>query len=321
MKAVVRHAYGPPESLELVDVDKPVPAEGEVLIRVRATALNASDIEVLTGEPLYGRIWGLFTPKFEILGSDVAGTVEAVGAGVTRFAPGDAVYGDLFEIWGGFAEYACAPESMLRHKPESMSFELAAALPQSGTIALQGLRDEAQLQPGQTVLINGAGGGAGSFAIQIAKAMGAEVTAVDSAEKLELVQSLGADHTIDYAEEDFTHSGRRYDIILDLVGHHSVFDFKRSLAPGGRYLMVGGPIRLLFGVLTLGSIISLLTRKSMKLLTISTNQDLDALERLVQSGELVPAIDKTYPLHRAPEALRRQRDGHAKGKLVIALDS
>jgi len=319
VKAVVRHAYGPPESLELVDIDKPVPAEGEVLIRVRATALNASDVEVLTGEPLYGRLWGLFTPAFEVLGSDVAGTVEAVGAGVTRFAPGDAVYGDLFEIWGGFAEYACAPESMLRHKPESLSFEQAAALPQSGTIALQGLRDTAHVRPGQRVLINGAGGGAGSFAIQIAKAMGAEVTAVDSGEKLELVRSLGADHTIDYAKEDFTHNRRRYDIILDMVGHHSIFDFKRSLAPGGRYLMVGGSIKLFFGVFFFGSIVSLLTRKSMKLLTIKTNRDLGALESLVQSGAVVPAIDKTFPLHQAPEALRWQQDGHAKGKLVIAL--
>lgn len=318
MKAVIRHAYGSPEVLELAEVERPVPGEGEVLVRVRATSLNASDWENLRGKPLYGRLWGFFTPKIRILGSDIAGTVAAVGPEVTRFAPGDAVYGDLLGSWGGFAEWVCAPESRLRPKPESMSFEQASAIPQSGAIALQGLRDMGQVQPGESVLINGAGGSAGTFAIQIAKVLGAEVTGVDNAHKLELMRSLGADHVIDYAEEDFTRSTRRYDLILDLVGHHSLFDFKRSLAPEGRYLVVGGPMKLLFGVLFLGSLVSLFTRKKMGLLAVEVNQGLDVLEGHFQSGAVVPVIDRRYPLSETPEALRRLGEGRALGKLVIA---
>jgi NADPH:quinone reductase-like Zn-dependent oxidoreductase len=317
MKAVVRQVYGPPEVLELVEVDEPVPGEGEVLVRVRATSLNASDWEILRGKPLYGRIFGLFRPRFRILGSDVAGTVEAVGPGVTRFEPGDAVYGDIFERFGGLAEQVCVPEGLLRPKPEPMSFEQAAALPQSGTIALQGLRDKGGVRPGQTVLINGAGGNAGTFAIQIAKDLGAEVTGVDSAEKLDLMRSLGADHVIDYAEEDFTSSGQRYDLILDLVGRHSVLDFKRALAPAGRYLLVGGAMKLLFGVLFLGTLVSLFSRKKMGLLAIELRQGLDRLEQLFESGAVVPVIDRCYPLRQAPQALRRLGQGHARGKLVI----
>ena len=248
MKAMVRKVYGPPDVLALTEVEKPMPKEGEVLVRVQATSLNASDYEILRGKPLYGRIFGFFTPKIRILGSDVAGMVEAVGQGVTRFAPGDAVYGDIFESWGGFAEWVSVPQGMLRPKPESMSFEQASAMPQSGTLALQGLSDKGQVRPGQAVLINGAGGSGGTFAIQIAKVLGAEVTGVDNAQKLELMRSLGADHVIDYAEEDFTRNGRRYDLILDLVGHHSVFDFKRALSPAGRYFVVGGAMKLIFGV-------------------------------------------------------------------------
>lgn len=318
MKAVIRHAYGPPEVLELAEVEKPVPGEGEVLIRVRATSLNASDWEILTGKPLYGRFWGFFTPKVRILGSDVAGTVEAVGSKVTRFSPGDAVYGDIFESWGGLAEWVCASEGMLRPKPESMSFEQASAIPQSGAIALQGLRDQGQVQAGQKVLINGAGGSAGTFAIQIAKVLGAKVTAVDNAQKLEMMRSLGADHVIDYAEEDFTRNGQRYDLILDLVGQHSLFDFKRALAPTGRYLIVGGAVPLLLGVLLLGSLVSLLTRKKMGLLIVKVNQGLEVLENHFRSGAVLPAIDRTYPLSETSEALRCLGEGRAKGKLVIA---
>ena len=320
MKAIVRDTYGPPELLELVELEKPVPGETEVLIRLHATSLNASDWEILTGKPLYGRIWGFFTPKFRILGSDIAGTVETVGAKVTRFSPGDAVYGDVFDRWGGFAEWVCAPEDMLRSKPKSMSFEQASAIPQSGAIALQGLRDKGRVQPGQTVLINGAGGSAGTFAIQIAKVLGAEVTAVDSEQKLELMRSLGADHVIDYAKEDFTKNGQRYDLILDLVGQHTVLDFKRALAPKGRYLIVGGPVLLILGVLSLGSLVSLFSRKKMGMLTIKVNQGLDRLEELFESGDVVPAIDRRYPLSETPRALRRLGDGRAKGKLVISLE-
>jgi NADPH:quinone reductase-like Zn-dependent oxidoreductase len=320
VKAVIRHVYGPPEVLEVAEVEKPAPGKGEVLVRIRATSVNASDWEILRGKPLYGRLWGFFTPRIRILGSDIAGTVESVGPSVTRFGPGDAVYGDVFDRWGGFAEWLCVPESMLRPKPESMGFEEAAAIPQSAAIALQGLRDKGQLQPGQAVLINGGGGGAGSFAIQIAKVLGADVTGVDNAEKLELMRNLGADHVIDHAEEDFTRSGQRYDLILDLVGHHSVIDFKRALAPKGRYLLVGGSMRLLFGVLFLGSLVSLFTRKKMGLLTIKVNRDLDVLEDHFRSGVVVPAIDRLYPLSDTPEALRRLGEGRAKGELVVVGD-
>ena len=321
MKAVVRHVYGPPEVLELAELNKPVPGEGEVLIRVRAASLNASDWEILRGKPLYGRIWGFFTPKIRILGSDVAGTVEAVGSNVTRFGPGDAVYGDIMERWGGFAEWVCAPETMLRPKPEFISFEQAAAMPQSGAIALQGLRDKGQVQAGQKVLINGAGGSGGTFAIQIAKALGAEVTAVDSAQKAELMRSLGADHVIDYAREDFTRNHKRYDLILDLVGKHSFFDFKRALAPTGRYLVVGGAVSLILRVVFLGALVSLLTRKKMGLLMVKVNQGLGVLEDYFRSGAVVPAIDRTYTLSETPEALRCLGEGRAKGKLVIAMGS
>jgi NADPH:quinone reductase-like Zn-dependent oxidoreductase len=317
MKAVIRRVYGPPDVLELAEVDKPAPGEGEVLIRVRATALNASDWEGLTGKPLYARIWGLFTPKIEILGSDVAGTVEAVGPGGTRFSVGDAVYGDIFDRFGGFAEWVCAPEERLRHKPESLSFEQAAAIPQSGAIAMQGLLAEGRVEPGKAVLINGAGGGAGTFAVQIAKARGAEVTGVDSAQKLELMRSLGADHVIDYAAQDFTRSGRRYDLILDTVGHHTVSDFRRALNEGGRYLLVGGAMRLVFGVLVLGPRTSLFSSKKMGLLMLEIGYGLERLEELVRSGEVAPVIDRCYPLHQTPEALLRLGQGRAAGKLVI----
>ncbi len=317
MKALVREVYGPPEVLELRDVEKPAPAEGEVLVRIRATALNASDLEILTGQPLYGRVWGFFTPKYRILGSDVAGTVEAVGPGVTRFEPGDAVYGDLFERWGGLAEWTCAPEGLLRPKPEDLSFVQAAALPQSGALALQGLSEVGHLKPGERVLINGAGGGVGTFAIQLAKHLGAEVSAVDSAEKLDLMRALGADQVIDYAAVDVTAGGQRFDLILDLVGHHSLSDFRRALAPRGRYYLVGGPMKLVLSVLFCGTLRSLFARQKTRLLTIRVNEGLEVLEAHARSGAVVPAIDRIYALSEAPEAFRRLAAGRARGKLVI----
>jgi NADPH:quinone reductase-like Zn-dependent oxidoreductase len=317
MKAVIREVYGSPDVLEFVDVEKPAPEDDEVLIRIHATSVNASDWEILRGKPLYGRLWGFFTPRVRILGSDVAGTVEAVGPKVTRFGPGDAVYGDVFEKWGGFAEWVCVPERMLRPKPEFMSFVEAAAIPQSAVIAAQGLREKGQIQPGQTVLINGAGGGAGTFAIQIAKGMGAEVTGVDNAEKLDLMRSLGADHVIDYAEEDFTRRTRRYDLILDLVGHHSLFDFKRALKPAGRYVLVGGSMKLILAVLSLGLLVSLFTRKNMEILAVKTNRDLDVVERQFRTGVVVPVIERCYSLSETPKALRHLGEGRARGKLVI----
>ena len=317
MKAIARQAYGPPEILEEVELDKPTPGDDEVLIRIHATSLNASDWELLTGSPLYGRLTGLFTPGIQVLGSDVAGTVEAVGAGVTRFQPGDEVFGDIFETWGGFAEWVCAPQGKLVPKPASMSFQQAAATPQSGLIALQGLFDKGQLKAGQSVLINGAGGGGGSFAVQLARNAGATVTGVDSAEKAELGRSLGADHAIDYAREDFTRNGQRYDLILDLVGHHSFRDFKRALAPEGRYLLVGGAMVLLLQVAILGALLSLFSRKKMGVLIHEPNKDLNTLVEHLDSGAVTPAIDKVYPLDETAEALRYLGEGHARGKVVI----
>lgn len=320
MKAIVRREYGPPDVLKLEEVDRPVPEDDEVLIEVHATALNASDWEILTGKPLYGRIWGFFKPKVEILGSDVAGRVEAVGANVTRFSPGDAVFGDIFERWGGLAEWVCAPQEMLRLKPEKLSFEQAAAMPQSAAIAQQGIVEKGELQHGQKVLINGAGGGGGSFALQLAKSLGGHVTAVDSAEKLELLRSLGADEVIDYAEKDVTRSGQRYDLILDLVGKHSLRDFQRALGPGGRYLLVGGSISLVLQTLLGGTMVSLLSRKKMALLLLETNAGLESMLELIEAGDVTPVIDRIYPLAETPQALRRLGEGRAKGKLVVSME-
>ena len=240
MRAIVHTKYGPPEFLQLTEVDKPTPKDDELLIKIRAVSLNASDWEFLTGKPLYARLGGLLKPRFHILGSDVAGQVEAVGRNVRRFQPGDEVFGDLFDCFGGFAEYVCAPEKLLTPKPDSMTPEQVASLPQGACIALQGIRDKGRVQPGDKVLINGAGGSAGSFAVQIAKSLGAEVTGVDNAEKLDMMRSIGADHVIDYTKEDFTRNGRRYDLILDLRAHHSFLDYRRALSARGIYLMVGG---------------------------------------------------------------------------------
>ena len=317
MKAMVRREYGPPEVLALEERDRPSPGDDEVLIRVRATSLNASDWEMLTGRPAYGRIWGFFTPKIQVLGSDVAGVVEAAGAKVERLRAGDEVFGDIFGVWGGLAEWVCAPERMLRPKPHSLSFEQAAAIPQSAAIALQGL---SRLAPGMHVLVNGAGGGGGSFAVQIARARGARVTAVDSAAKQELLRSLGADDVLDYTREDCTAGGRRYDLILDLVGRHALGDFRRALAPGGRYLLVGGSVSLLLRVLALGSLSSLLTRRKMGMLPLRNNEGLDEVLELCASGAVRPVVDETFRLDETPRAMRQLGEGRAGGKLVITME-
>lgn len=316
MRAIVRDEYGPPERLRMEERDPPCPTGDEVLVRVRAVALNASDWELLTGKPLYARIWGWFTPKVRVLGSDISGVVEAVGPEVTEFRVGDPVYGDIFETWGGMAEFACARQGLLRHKPSTLSHEGAAALPQSGAIAIQGLRG---VGPGQRVLVNGAGGGGGSFAIQIARHLGAEVTAVDRAEKLEFMRSLGADHVIDATETDFTRTGERYDLVLDLVGHHSVLDFRRSLAPSGRYRLVGGSVRLLLGVLIFGSLLSIVGRKRMRVLALKPNRGLDELEALCTSGAVRPVVDAVLPLEEAPLAFHRLGEGQVQGKVVLTI--
>ena len=321
MKAIVLSEYGSPDFLELKEVEKPVPKDDEVLIKVHATSINDWDWGILCGMPLINRLsCGFLKPKkVKILGSDVAGQVEAVGKDVTRFQPGDKVFGDLSARgWGGFAEYDCAPENRLIMKPPSMSFEEAAAIPQGAVIALQGLR-KGNIQPRQKVLINGAGGGAGSFAIQIAKAFGANVTAVDRTEKLDMMRSIGADHVIDFKQEDFTKSGQRYDLILDLMGYHSLFDYRRALNPSGTYVMVGGSTALVNSVMFLGSILSLFGSKKMKLLILKQNKDMTDLISLFKSGKVEPVIDKSYPLSKTAEAFRYFGEGQQKGKIIITV--
>jgi NADPH:quinone reductase-like Zn-dependent oxidoreductase len=320
MKAIVYTKYGPPDVLQLKEVEKPTPKDNEVLIKVHAASVNASDWEFLKGTPLYTRIWGLLKPKYQILGSDIAGRVEAVGRNVKQLQRGDAVFGDILECWGGFAEYVCAPEDALMLIPASMTFEEAAAVPQAALVALQGLHDKGEIQPGQKVLINGAGGGAGTFAVQIAKSFGAKVTGVDSTKKLDMMLLIGADQVIDYTQENFTQNGQRYDLIIDFVASHSIFDYKRALTPRGVYVMAGGSLAHIFQTLFLGSLISMTGTKKMGILGAKPNKDLAFMIELIESGKVVPVIDKRYPLSEVPEALRYLGEGHAKGKVVITLE-
>jgi NADPH:quinone reductase-like Zn-dependent oxidoreductase len=321
MKAIVYEKYGPPDVLALKEVEKPVPKDGELLIKVHATSVNASDCEFLRGAPLYVRMWGLLKPKIKILGSDIAGQVEAVGRKVKRFQPGDEVFGDIIYRKGGFAEYVCAPEDALALKPAGMTFEEAAAMPQAAVVALQGLRDKGHIGPGQKVLINGAGGGSGTFAVQIAKLFGAHVTGVDSAKKLEMMRSIGADRVIDYVQEDFTKNGQCYDLILDFVAYRSIFDCKRALSVKGIYVMVGGSMARILQAVILGPWISMTGRKKMGILAWKANRrDLVFMTELFEAGKVVPVIDRCYPLSEVSEALRYLGEGDAKGKLVITLE-
>jgi len=323
MKAMVFTRYGPPDSLELKEVPKPAQKDDEILIRVHASSINSWDWEFLTGKPFINRLmFGVLKPKpgKQILGADIAGTVEAVGRLVTRFQPGDEVFGDLWDNWNGFAEYACAHETALEAKPANSTFEEAAAVPQAGVLALQGVRKAGHLLPGQKVLINGAGGGVGTFAVQIAKLSGTEVTGVDASHKLNVVRSVGADHVIDYTRNDFTKTGKRYDLILDCQGHRSMFDYKRALRPGGTYAMAGGSMLRVLQLLLLGFWWSF-TRESRKfgLVAEGPNKGLTDLKVLMEAGKLVPIVDRTFELHEVPEALRYFGDGRHKGKIVIAI--
>ena len=321
MKAIVRTKYGPPEVLQLKEVAKPIPEDDEVLISVEAVSINRSDWEGLRGKPLYARIGGLLKPRHQILGSDIAGRVEMAGRNIRRFQPGDEVFGDILRSMGGFAEYVCAPENALALKPASMTFEEVAAIPQAAVIALQGIRDKGQVQPGQTVLINGAGGGAGTFAVQLAKFYGAEVTGVDNTGKLDFLRSLGADHVLDYTQEDFTKNGNQYDLILDLIAHRSVFAYKRALRPNGRYLMVGGSVATIFQILLLGPWIGRTAGKNIRLLAVQPNpKELVYITELYEAGKVVPVIDRRYPLSEVAEALRYLGEGRAKGKVVITVE-
>lgn len=323
MKAVIYSEYGPPEVLGLAEVPKPTPQGDEVLVKVRAASVNAADWRMVSADPFLVRFYsGLFRPnKITCLGADVAGVVEAVGGEVTQFKPGDEVFGDVFESgMGGFAEYKCARERELVLKPTNVSFAEAAAVPLACMTALHALRDVGQVRAGERVLISGASGGVGSFAVQLAKHFGAEVTAVCSTKKVELARALGADHVIDYTREDFMRSGKQYDLIVAVNGYRSIFEYRRTLTPNGRYAMVGGGSAQLFQALLLGPMLSLLGGRKMLAVSSRPNQqDMLLIKSLLESGQIKPHIDRCYPLSEVPEAVRHVMQGHASGKVVITL--
>jgi NADPH:quinone reductase-like Zn-dependent oxidoreductase len=321
MKAILYERYGSPEQLVVREIEKPVPTDDQVLVKVHAVSVNASDMEFLTANPGYVRIWGPLKPKHQILGTDIAGVVEAVGKNVSGFKSGDAVYGDNLMNFGGFAEYVCVPPKMLLPKPDGLSFEQVSTLPQAGIVALQGLRDKGKLRAGESVLIVGSGGGSGSFAIQIAKNMGARVTGVDNGEKLDFMRELGADQVIDYTQQDYTELAERYDLILDFVAPHSIFANKHVLNPGGRYVLVGGRNARIYSAALLGPIVSKFGNKSLGMLFYQQNKrpDLETLVQWCEAGSLTPAIEKIYPLEQTADALQYLIDRHVKGKLVIKI--
>ena len=324
MKAIVYTKYGPPDVLNLEEVREPTPRDDEVLIKVHAASANARDWRLLRADPFLVRLnLGLLKPKHNTLGSDIAGRVEAVGGNVKQFQPGDEVFGDLSGGGfggGGFAEYVCASEDALALKPASLTFEEAAAAPMAAVTALQGLRDKGRIQPGQKVLINGASGGVGTLAVQIAKSFGAEVTGVCSTRKSDMVRSIGADHVIDYTQEDFTRNGQRYDLILGVNGYRPISDYKRALNAKGIYVMVGGSTAQIFQALLLGPWMSMTGSKKMGALSAKPDQeDLVFVKELVEAGKVMPVIDRRYPLSEVGEALRYLEEGHAGGKVVITV--
>ena len=323
MKAIVRSGYGSADVLELKEVATPSPADNEVLVRVFASAVNMADVDYLLGQPKIARLGtGLRKPKNSRLGLDLAGKVEAVGENVTRFQPGDEVFGDLTEYgYGAFAEYVCASEEAFAKKPAGLTFEEAAAVPQAGVLALQGLRGKRQIRPEQTVLINGAGGNVGPFAVQIAKAFGAEVTGVDRPDKLDMVRSIGADHVIDYTGEDYTKTGKRYDWILDVAAYRSIFESRRALAPGGTYIAIPNSIGGAFQAMLLGPLISIFGSRKIGMVWWKPfrAEDVAFLTELLEAGNVKPVIDRSYPLAEIREALRYQAQGHPRGKIVITV--
>ncbi len=323
MKAIVQTEYGSPDVLSLEEVDKPAVKDNGVLVRVHASSVNSADWHLMRGTPFIARLaFGLRQPKFKTLGIDVAGRVEAVGQNVTQFRPGDDVFGDISECgFGGFAEYVCVPQDALAIKPENISFEQAAAVPGAALTALHALCKSGQIQAGQRVLINGASGGVGSFAVQIAKAFGAEVTAVCSTKKMDMVRSIGADHIIDYTQTDVTKTGQPYDLILDAAAYRSVFDYLPILTRTGIYVLIGGSTTRLFQVmLFLGPLISLISRRKVKCFVLTPNQaDLVILRDLLEAGKIVPWIDRRYNLSEVPAAIRYLEQRQVVGKVTISV--
>ena len=323
MKAIVYTKYGSPSVLQLQEVEKPVPKENEVLVKIYAASLNSWDWDLLQGKPFLVRvIGGLFKPKHKILGADIAGKVEAVGNTVKEFKPGDEVFGDIAGSgFGGFAEYVAVREKLLAKKSPAITFEQSASLPQAGLLALQGLRYKGTIKQGDELLINGAGGGVGTIGLQYAKLLGAVVTCVDNPEKFQLLQSLGADYCIDYTKEDYTRNGKQYDRILDVIAHRSVADYKRALKPGGIFAMIGGSMGgLLFQFIFIWPILSKFTNKKLGLMGYRpTRKDLEYLNQLVEEHKLIPVIDKCYPLEDVPAAFQYFSTGNIKGKIIITV--
>jgi NADPH:quinone reductase-like Zn-dependent oxidoreductase len=324
MKAIVYTEYGPPDVLQLREVDKPTPKDDEVLVKVQAASLNAGDWHALRGTPFLQRLESGFPkPKDTILGADVAGRVAAVGVNVKGIQPGDEVFGDLYWCgFGAFAEYVCVPVNALALKPANISFEEAAAVPQAAFTALHALRDQGQVQPGQKVLINGASGGVGTFAVQISKSFGAEVTGVCSTRNLDMVRSIGADQVIDYTKEDFTQSGQRYDLIIDIVANHSLSDLKRALNPKGICVVVGfSTLVHMLKVRVLGPWMSRNGTKKLGMLMPKEDEtDLVVMKELLETGQVIPVIDRRYAFSEVPEAIRYLEGGHARGKVVITME-
>ena len=325
MKAIVQDRYGTSEVLELRNIDKPSIGDNEVLIRVRAAAVNPGDWAIMGGLPYIARpVYGMGKPKNPVRGTDVAGEVEAVGASVTRFRPGDEVFGSSKHLGGAFAEYAAVSEDALAPKPANLSFEQAAAVPMAGYVALQALRDHGKVKAGQKVLVNGASGGIGTFAVQIAKSLGAEVTGITSTRNVSLVQSLGADHVIDYTKEDFTRTGQHYDFILDNVANHSLSDLRRVLTPRGMLVPNGGGFDhrwVASGGRLIGAKLSFaFATQRLATFIVSPNQEnLAVLGELIETGKVTPVIDRTYPLSETRQAIDRVGTGHARGKVVVAV--
>lgn len=323
MKAVIQTRYGAPsEVLALEEVEKPAPRDDEVLIKVQASSVTYGDLAAVEGKPLIARLsLGIREPKIKTPGKDVAGLVDAVGSKVSRFKVGDKVFADLSESgWGAYAEYVSAPEDVLVQMPGNLSFEEAAAVPESGVAALQGLKDKGQIQPGQKVLIYGASGGIGTFAVQIAKSFDTEVNGVCSTRNIDLVNSLGADHVIDYTQEDFTQNEETYDLILATAGYRSIFDYRRALAAGGRYVATGGEMAQIFQPMLLGPFLSSEGRKMTNLAMKPDKEDLTFLKELIEAGSVSPIIDKSYPLNQLSDALEYYGEGRSRGKVVLTIE-
>ena len=320
MKAAVYTRYGSPDVLEIKETKKPVPYDNQVLVKVYASSVNVEDLDYLKGTAWSIRMIGPLKPRYKTLGFDAAGKIEKTGNNVTEFQVGHEVMGNLFAYgFGAFAEYVCAPEKAFVLKPSSLTFEQAAAVPSRAILALQGLQGKRPIQQGQKVLINGAGGGVGPFAVQLAKHFEAEVTAVDHTKKLDMLRSLGADHFIDYIKEDFTKNGQQYDLIFDIAGYHSIFDYKRALKPNGTYAIIGGSMSTIFQALLIGPLISVTGTKKMGIRCWRPNkkEDLKLITELIEAGKLVPVIDRCYDLDDVAEAFRYFEEGNPQGKVVI----